>query len=155
MDTQCLTLMEELCTYCGNIMMGECLDVCCYMLMDTKTLQCHHLSIMTHAIIIRQILCPTGYHQRKNWISAPLAFLKGIHQLPVDSPHYEPVLWKAFTFYDVFKVCKPLLKRWNFHGNISCFSPKHDSQISVHETLETSFCISWSLAWLEHESYLA
>ena len=38
--------------------------------------------------------------QRKHQ-NASLAFLRGIHQWPVNSPHKEPVTWKMFPFDDV------------------------------------------------------
>ena len=39
--------------------------------------------------------------QRKHQSSAPLAFVKGIHRSPVNSPHKGPVTRKMFPFDDV------------------------------------------------------
>ena len=39
--------------------------------------------------------------QRKHQSSAPLAFVRGIHPWPVNSPHKWPVTWKMFPFDDV------------------------------------------------------
>ena len=45
-----------------------------------------------------------GVHQRKHQISASLAFVRGIHQGPVNSPHKGPVTRKMFPFDDVIMV---------------------------------------------------
>ena len=39
--------------------------------------------------------------QRKHQSSASLAFMRGIHRGPVNSPHKWPVTRKVFTFDDV------------------------------------------------------
>ena len=39
--------------------------------------------------------------QRKRQRSASLAFVRGIHHGPVNSPHKGPVTWKMFPFDDV------------------------------------------------------
>ena len=39
--------------------------------------------------------------QRKHQSSASLAFVRGIHRGPVNSPHKWPVTWKMFPFDDV------------------------------------------------------
>ena len=43
----------------------------------------------------------SGADQRKHQSSTSLAFVKGIHQWPVDSPHKSPVKRKMFPFDDV------------------------------------------------------
>ena len=43
----------------------------------------------------------TGTDQRKHKSSAPLAFVRGIHRYPVNSPHKGPVTRKMFPFDDV------------------------------------------------------
>ena len=53
----------------------------------------------------------TGVNQRKHQSSASLAFVRGIHRWPVNSPHKGPVTQKMFAFDDVimdhvdFTVC--------------------------------------------------
>ena len=42
--------------------------------------------------------------QRKHQSSASLAFVRGIHRWPVNSPHKGPVTWKTFPFDDVIMV---------------------------------------------------
>ena len=43
--------------------------------------------------------------QRKHQSSASLAFVRGIHRRPVNSPHKWPVTRKTFSFDDVFIAC--------------------------------------------------
>ena len=43
----------------------------------------------------------SGAHQRKHQSSASLAFMRGIHRWPVNSPHKWPVTRKIFPFDDV------------------------------------------------------
>ena len=43
----------------------------------------------------------SGAHQRKHQSSASLAFVRGIHRGPVNSPHKWPVTRKMFPFDDV------------------------------------------------------
>ena len=43
----------------------------------------------------------SGGDQRKHKSSASLAFLRGIHRWPVNSPHKGPVTWEMFPFDDV------------------------------------------------------
>ena len=53
------------------------------------------------------IACPTvcsGAKQRKHQSSTSLAFVRGIHRWPVDSPHKGPVTRKMFPFDDVIMV---------------------------------------------------
>ena len=42
-----------------------------------------------------------GTDQRKHLSSASLAFVRGIHRWPVNTPHKRPVTWKMFPFDDV------------------------------------------------------
>ena len=43
----------------------------------------------------------TGADQRKQQSSASLAFVRGIHRWPVDSPHKGPIMQETFPFDDV------------------------------------------------------
>ena len=51
----------------------------------------------------------SGADQRKHQSSASLAFVRGIHRGPVDSPHKWPVAREMFPFDDV------IMCRWYFH----------------------------------------
>ena len=46
----------------------------------------------------------SGVDQRKHQSSATLAFVRGIHRGPVNSPHKESVTRKMFPFDDVIMV---------------------------------------------------
>ena len=62
------------------------------------------MSAMASQITGVSIACSTvwsGAHQRKHQSSASLAFVRGIHRWPVDSPHKGPVTLKMFPFDDV------------------------------------------------------
>ena len=47
----------------------------------------------------------SGVDQRKHHSSALLAFVRGIHREPVNSPHKGPVTRKKFPFDDVIMSC--------------------------------------------------
>ena len=57
-------------------------------------------SQITSVLIVYSIVC-SGENQRKYQSSASLAFVRGIHRWPVNSPHKGPVMWKMFPFDDV------------------------------------------------------
>ena len=48
-----------------------------------------------------------GVNQRKHQSSASLAFVRGIHRWPVNSPYKWPVTRKMFAFNDVIMYYKP------------------------------------------------
>ena len=48
----------------------------------------------------------SGAEQRKHQSSASLAFVRGIHRWPVNSPHKCPVTRKMFPFNDVFMISR-------------------------------------------------
>ena len=49
----------------------------------------------------------SGADQRKHQSSASLAFVRGIHRGPGNSPHKWPLTRKMFPFDDVIMVCHP------------------------------------------------
>ena len=51
------------------------------------------------AIVYSTICWRTG--QRKQWSSASLAFVRGIHRWPANSPHEGPVTRRMFPFDDI------------------------------------------------------
>ena len=57
-------------------------------------------SQITGVSIVYSTVC-SGEDQRKPQSSASLAFVRGSHQWPVNSPHKEPVTRKMFPFDDV------------------------------------------------------
>ena len=54
----------------------------------------------------------SGADQRKHQSSASLAFVRGIHRWPVNSPHEGPVTQKMFPFDDVIMPYWALLWHW-------------------------------------------
>ena len=57
------------------------------------------MGTMAFQITSLSIVCSTVYSgadQRKLQSSAPLAFVRGIHRSPVNSPHKWPVTWNCF-----------------------------------------------------------
>ena len=57
-------------------------------------------SRITNVSIVYSTVC-SGANQRKNQSSASLAFVRGIHRWPVNSPHKEPVTRRMLPFDDV------------------------------------------------------
>ena len=55
----------------------------------------------------------TGANQRKHQSSASLAFVRGIHRWPVNSPHKGPVMRKMFTFDDVIMNIPNISMWWS------------------------------------------
>ena len=69
------------------------------------------MSPMASQITSLTIVCSTVYSvadQRKHQSSASLAFVRGIHRWPVNSPHKWPVTRKMFPFDDVIMSCAVL-----------------------------------------------
>ena len=69
-------------------------------MMGTMTSQITSLTIVYSAIY-------SGADQRKHESSASLAFVRGIHRGPVNSPHKWPVTGKMFPFDDVIRIYLP------------------------------------------------
>ena len=75
-----------------------------------------HYGDVIMGAIASQITSPTIVYsavysdadQMKHQRSASLAFVRGIHRRPVNSPHKLPVTWKIFPFDDVIMIYKSL-----------------------------------------------
>ena len=76
------------------------------------SLQCVIMGAMasqtTGVFIVCSRVC-SGADQRKYQSSASLAFVRGIHRWPVDSPHKGPVTQKMFPFDDI--MCAQILPK--------------------------------------------
>ena len=68
--------------------------------------------ITSLAIVFSTVYLDTD--QRKHQSSASLAFVRGIHRRPVNSPHKGPVTRKMFPFDDV------IMEKLKITGKISC-----------------------------------
>ena len=81
----------------------------CSRILTLPTTLCVHCLDVTMSLIKAQItsvstVCSavcSGAYQRKHQSSASLAFVRGIHRWPVDSPHKGSVTRKMFPFDDV------------------------------------------------------
>ena len=71
-------------------------------IMDAMASQITILTIVYSAVYL-------GADQRKHQNSASLAFVKGIHRWPMNSPHKGPVTRKMFPFDDVIMELGTLL----------------------------------------------
>ena len=97
-------------------------------------------SQITNVSIVHLTVC-SGADQRKHQSSASLAFVGGIHRLPVNSPHKGRVTRKMFPFDDVIMT-------YSFNGGIwpyiySNQNNKHgssmpDSKFAHSQSRETS-----------------
>ena len=69
----------------------------CDVIMGTMASQITSLTIVYSTV-------HSGADQRKHQSSALLAFVRGIHRWPVNSPHKWPVMRKMFPFDDVIMI---------------------------------------------------
>ena len=84
-------------------------------------------SQITCVSIVYSTVC-SGADQIKHHSSASLAFVRGIHRRPVNSPHKGPVTRKMFPFDDVIMACLVADLSWrpyrylslNFSRSFSC-----------------------------------
>ena len=79
---------------------------------ETVTIQYHDVIVgaVASQITSLKIVYSIVYQNadgRKHQSSASLAFVRGIHQGPVNSPHKLPVTRKTFPFDDVIVFCWP------------------------------------------------
>ena len=90
-------------------------------------------SQITGVSIVYSTVC-SGADQRKHQSSASLAFVRGIHRWPVDSPHKGPVTRKIFPFDDVIMLW---IFRWRDHALL----------VSVLPGLRNSWILEPSWGW--------
>ena len=85
----------------------------------------------------------SGADQRKHQSSASLAFVRGIHRSPVNSPHKGPVTRKMFPFDDVIMItlidalwCIYVSANGIFIGSCNGLSPGRRNAIIWHNELK-------------------
>ena len=81
------------------------------------------MSLMASQITSLTIVYPTvysGVDQREHQSSASLAFVRGIHRGPVNSPHKWPVTRKMFPFDDVIMIWRNIYIDLARNGNSGC-----------------------------------
>ena len=69
--------------------------------------QIHYCDVIITSLTIVFSTVYSGADHKKHQSSASLAFVRGIHRWPVNSPHKWPVTWKMFPFDDVIVVNHP------------------------------------------------
>ena len=67
------------------------------------------------SLTIHYSIVHSGEDQRKHRSSASLAFVRGIHRWPVNSPHKMPVTRKIFPFDDVVMIKLNMMPPSNLH----------------------------------------
>ena len=98
-----------------------------------ENVTCHYNDVIMSAIA-SQITTLTivystvysGADQRKHQSSVSLAFVRGIHWWPVNSPHKGPVTRKMFPFDDVIMIIINIIHDsfwWNKHKEAETKSP--------------------------------
>ena len=111
---------------------------------DTWTLIQHYINVImsmiasqiTSVLIACSTVC-SGADQRKHQSSASLAFVKGIHRWPVNSPHKGPVMRKMFVSI------------WSRHRDTGTFC-----NISFRLTKRTpKLCITGPFVRKSHQCY--
>ena len=120
---------------------------------------CHHCDVIMGAIAPQITSLTTVYSdadQRKHQSSASLAFVRGIHRSPVNSPHKWAVTRKLFPFDDVIMF---VFIRWNWpRKQWRCWwfeTPWHSCDVTVMKShiqlgpcTKQTFC---SLQWRHNE----
>ena len=81
---------------------------------------------ITGVLIAYWNIC-SGADQRKHQSSMLLAFMRGFHRWPLNSPHKGPVMQKIFLFGDLITIC--CINHWDSHSGHAltmqmCLDPK-------------------------------
>ena len=91
-----------------------------------------------------------GVDHRKHQCSASLAFVRGIHRWPVNSPHKGPVMRKMLPFHDVIIVVKSIKFSTLTASEIDMFGKLPVQPVTIilstwrpSVSVRHSFCITW------------
>ena len=79
-------------------------------------------------------------HQRKHQSSASLAFVRGIHRGPVNSPHKWPVTRKMFPFDDVIMNLDQFRTMMSGHTFPKLWYLIMDSYSALHVGVDSGHC---------------
>ena len=105
----------------------------------------------------------SGADQRKHLRSASLAFVRGIHRWPVNSPHKWPVTRKFFPFDDGimftiahvlrvgFLVIQQIHVYCEIWADVSCY---HGQEIRMFLASQTANCCAFSFNWYLPRGFL-
>ena len=100
------------------------------------------LSAMASEITSLTIVYSTVYSgadQRKHQSCASLAFVRGIHRWPVNSPHKGSVTRKMFPFEDVImswlivQICHSNEGNWNYESHSSNYEKSYLRMVGIHK----------------------
>ena len=115
------------------------ISVCVYLLLE------HYndiiMSVMVSQITSLTIVYSTLYSGTDE-SSASLAFVRGIHRWPVNSPHKGPVTWKMFPFDDLIMILfllTSLCFKKGFLYTLLSFHKRTDNLIGMVSSVETWF----------------
>ena len=94
-----------------ELLSGECVIVFHVIYLPIDVFADHYSDVIINAMasqitgfsIAYSIVCP-GADESKHQSSASLAFVRGTHRWPLDSPHKAPVKRKMFPFDDVIII---------------------------------------------------
>ena len=94
----------------------------------------------------------SGADQRKLQSSASLAFVRGIHRVPVNSPHKWPVKREMFPFHDVIMPVFVPVMAWRLTvDKLNQWWP--DSllhiYVSIAHCVKTSYLLLWLLCCIQ------
>ena len=111
------------------------------------------MSTMASQITSLTIVYSTGYSgadQRKHQSSASLAFVRGIHRSPVNSPHKGPVTRKMYPFDDVVihATLQSSHDSWWWPGAYRC-----TSRITHHNGNSNTVVTKYFISVTSHESH--
>ena len=116
-NTLCVPTLIKINHNCGLLFYHYCGDML-YLSHWTRTVENHYndviIGTMTSKITSLTSVYSTVYSgadQRKHQSSASLAFVCGIHRVPVNSPHKWPVTRETFPFDDVINITPHLFTR--------------------------------------------
>ena len=90
--------------------------------------------------IVYSTVC-SGPDQRKHQSSASLAFVRGIHRWPVNSPHKWPVTRKMFPFDDV--IMFPF--QWTYPSSASAIQAVLTPSLVRVDTMSAASGLGWSI----------
>ena len=120
-----------------------CLCVCC-----TENWVSFHYSDVIMSPMASQITSLTivystvysGADQRKQQSSASLAFVRGIHRWPVNSPHKWPATRKMYPFDDGIMFCENSATVYFFSNFEILVYPKHCIQFAAFHSYNARLC---------------
>ena len=93
----------------------------------------------------------SGADQRKHQSSESLAFVRGIHRWPVNSPHKWPVARKMLPFDDVImklRICKIITNVNNDTDtmvSLSCYQLTYVMGLQFQTSWINTFWLSWNM----------